>query len=167
MEVAMTHDSKCAQRTPSAPTATTPQQQRALTPTEQAAAFLKARAETGSALAALQAVKPQARGRLIFAMDVAASRESIWELARELTAAMFAATAGCGSAGGCHTAHPLRRSIGASRPHSRGEGVGPDSRVHRTGLRLQDPCPGCRRAARSVAASTRPLGGGRAAISSR
>jgi hypothetical protein len=95
----MTHDRKtilttpAPQQTSGAPTA--PQlQQRPLTPTEQAEAFLKARAETSSAFAALQAVKPQARGRLIFAMDATASREPTWELARELTAAMFEATAG-------------------------------------------------------------------------
>jgi hypothetical protein len=80
---------------PSSAPATTPQQQqRPLTPSEEAALYLKVRAEGGSALAAMQAVNPQARGRLIIAMDATASREPTRELARELMAAMFEATAG-------------------------------------------------------------------------
>ena len=61
-------------------------------------------------LAAMPAVKPSGRGRLIFAMDATASREPTWDRACHVQGQMFEVAADLGGLGGAARLLPrLRR----------------------------------------------------------
>jgi hypothetical protein len=61
---------------------------------QQARAFLKKVRELGSPQVALQSLRTQACGRLIFTMDATSSRQPTWDMAVELQAEMFRAASG-------------------------------------------------------------------------
>jgi hypothetical protein len=92
-------DDKTKTKTPTMPPSTAPSIPPATVPPstktvdQQAAEFLQKVKELGSAKAALEAITKPA-GRIIFAMDATSSRESTWELARNLQLDMFHAAAG-------------------------------------------------------------------------